>query len=156
VHCHRQPKAIVFVKVSQHVIYTIMIIPPTTNLTRVLYNLVLKLTSRMNTAIWQRPKFALSIMTAAVARQQSGFLESFEDHASKDWCGAITMPWYSMRLMARPTVNFTSPSWLPQNLLVPIGVPLPMPGILTLMDPALKLCQQCIQEWRQQDEVPMQ
>jgi len=48
----------------------------------------------------------------------------------------------------------SAPSWFRRRILSPIGIPLPIPRVLTKDDPALKLPSQCLRR-RQNDEMKM-
>jgi hypothetical protein len=102
----------------------------------------------MNTAIRQRPEVALALITAAVAWQRLENPDSSFNHATQVWCEAARRP------MEKPSVAVTGPSWVRRSLLAPIGVPLPVPRVLTPSDPALKLPKRYIQR-RQKDEARM-
>jgi hypothetical protein len=66
----------------------------------------------MNAALWRCPKFALSIMAAALAWQQFEFPMSSKDHASKVWCDNTATPSHLVSYGKTNGQSHQSPTWL--------------------------------------------
>ena len=104
----------------------------------------------MNTAI-RRPEVSLALITGTLTLQRvlenSGSVLDHDTYRRNAvWCETA-------RAFEKPA-GVVGPSWIRRNLLAPIGIPLPVPRILTSNDPTLKLSKRFIQR-RQRDEERM-
>jgi hypothetical protein len=96
---------------------------------------------------------ALAFVAAAVTWRQCG---NHGEHAINPpvWCEASQTQTTSnppQKIETSKAEPVGTVSWIRRSLLAPIGIPLPIPRVLTPQDPALKLSKRCLQR-RTKDE----